>query len=199
MTVFIAPPATGSTTYEYGLRDATNPDRANGGWVWVGSNGTFQVPAGATAEIPAPGMTFAATGKIDLKVTLDTGNLLPPFTYTAGTTTIQVKGSAWGWAAVTLVDDGTNGDDVAGDGIFTLVLSKNINSAVPPYPGLLKTGDKAEFVWMIGGSEYKDPGSGDAASQGVAGFTMSPPATTWVTQPVQLTTSGFINTYVQAP
>jgi hypothetical protein len=197
ITVFVAPPATGTLTFGYGLRDATNADRANGGWVWVGSNGSFSVAAGATAPVTAPGITFGAKGAIDLQLTLNTAQLLPAFSYTAGTTVIKVKGSAWGWSDVTLLDDGTKGDATAGDGIFTLVLSQRINTAAPPYPGLLKTGDKAEFVWVIDGVEYKDA-AGAAAPEGAAGATKTGSAG-WATQPVLKTTSGFINTYILAP
>ncbi len=197
ITVFVAPPATGTLAFEYGLRDATNADRANGGWVWSGPNGTFSVAAGATAAVTAPGITFPAKGAIDLQLTLDTSQLLTAFSYTAGTTVIKVKGSAWGWSEVTLLDNGTKGDVTAADGIFTLVLSQNINTAAPPYPGLLKTGDRAEFVWVIDGVEYKDA-AGAASPQGAAGATKTG-AAAWAPQTVQLTTTGFINTYIQAP
>jgi hypothetical protein len=197
ITVFVAPPATGTLSFAYGLRDATNADRANGGWMWSGGNGSFSVAAGATAPVTAPGLTFAAKGSIDLQLTLNTASLLTGFTYTPGVTTIAVKGSAWGWSNIALLDDGTKGDVTAGDGIFTLVLSQRINGAVPPYPGLLKTGDKAEFVWVIDGVEYKET-TGDAAQAGVAGATKTG-AAAWAPQTVQLTTTGFINTYIQAP
>lgn len=198
ITVFVTPPATGTLAFSYGLRDATNADRANGGWVWVGPNGTFSVLAGATAPVTAPGIAFAAKGNVDLQLALDTASLLAGFTYTAGVTPIKVKGSAWGWTEITLLDDGTKGDATAADGIFTLELSKNINTAAPPYPGLLQSGDKAEFVWVIDGVEYKDPANGNAAQAGVAGATKAA-AGAWVPATVQLTTTGFINTYVQAP
>jgi hypothetical protein len=155
------------------------------------------VVAGATAPVTAPGLTFAAKGSIDLQLTLNTAQILPAFTYTPGSTTIEVKGSAWGWSNITLHDDGTKGDTTASDGIFTMVLSQNINGAIPPYPGLLKTGDKAEFVWVIDGVEYKET-NGDAAQAGTAGATKTG-AAAWAPQTVQLTTTGFINTYIQAP
>src|SRR5205807_5054183 len=50
--VFVTPPATGSDTYAYGLVDHSAP--YNDGWIWQGPpgvNGSFTVPAGATADI----------------------------------------------------------------------------------------------------------------------------------------------------
>lgn len=200
VTVFVTPPATGQPplTFEYGLRDATNPDPANGGWVWIGPNGQFAVPAGATVAINAPGLTFPARGTVDMQLVLDSHALLavtPPW----DTTTVKVKGSAWGWVELTAVDDGTKGDATAGDGKYTFVLSQGINPSAPPYPGLLKTGDKPEFVWTLNGVEYKDPANGAAAVDGVSAAVKAQGAATWTTVPVTLTTGQFVNTTITVP
>ncbi|HUM13010.1 MAG TPA: choice-of-anchor X domain-containing protein [Myxococcaceae bacterium] len=202
VTVFVAPPATGSQSYEYGLRDATNPDPVNGGWVWVGNNGSFTVAAGATAAITAAGLTFPAHGTTDMKLTIDKNNLA---TGTWDTTRVAVKGSAWGWSEVTLVDDGTKGDATAGDGIYTYVLSSNLDQTKPPYPGLLKSGDKPEFIFVFGTSpnskEYKN-GSAVANTQGVTAGTKASGASSFTTQTIAITGGtglGSGNTYITVP
>ncbi|MBI5067723.1 MAG: hypothetical protein HZB56_05740 [Deltaproteobacteria bacterium] len=186
VTVFIAPPATGSQVYEYGLRDATNPDPVNGGWLWVGGNGQFTLAAGGTAAVNATGLTIPAHGTIDMKLTLDTRRITatnPPF----DTTTLAVKGSAWGWSDKTCYDDGTHGDATSGDGLCTFVLSQAINQAVPPYPGLLKSTDVPEFVFVLGGVEYKV--AGDAQTNGVSAYTKAGSAA-WIGATVGLVAGG---------
>jgi hypothetical protein len=200
VTIFVKPPTTGTgDTYAYGLRDATNPDTANGGWVWIGANGSFVVPANATTAITAPGMTFPAHGTTDMKLTIDTANLLTGTTW--DTSVVKVKGSAWGWSEVTLVDDGTKGDATAGDGIYTYVLSANVDQTKPPYPGLLKTNDKPEFIFVFNGKEYKDP-AGIAATDGVAAGTKASTATNFTPATVAITGGtglGSGNTYITIP
>ncbi len=202
VTVFVTPPATGSQTYEYGLRDATNPDPANGGWVWVGSNGSFTVNAGATAAITAAGQTFPAHGTVDLRLTIDTHNLGAG---TWDTSRVAVKGSAWGWSEVDLHDDGTHGDATSGDGIYTYVLSQNLNQNAPPYPGLLKSGDRPEFIFVFGtapnSKEYKDS-SAVAEKTGVTAGTKAASASDFTNQTLQITGGtglGSGNTFIEVP
>ncbi len=200
MTVFIAPPATGSTTYEYGLRDATNPDIANGGWVWIGNNGSFVVTAGDTLAKTAQGLAFPAHGAVDMKLTIDTKALGAG---TWDTTRVAVKGSAWGWTEIVLTDNGTKGDATAGDGIYTFQLSAAIDRTKPPYPGLTKSGDKPEFIFTFGptSKEYKDAG-GIALSTGVTAGTKAATATTFTTATIALTGGtglGSGNTYITVP
>jgi hypothetical protein len=194
VTVFATPPATGTDSYGYGLRDATNPDKLNGGWVWIGSAGTFDVPAGATAEIKAQGMAFPAHGTVDLRLAIDT-NALDTGTWTG---TPQVKGSAWGWTLVNMYDDATHGDATAADGIYTFTLSNALDPTKPPYPGLMTTGDIAQFVFTFnaGAQEYKVGGA--ASAVGVAAQTKKGTAA-WATTAVQVQTTGDKNTYVTAP
>ena len=201
VTVFVAPPATGSQAYEYGLRDATNPDPQNGGWVWVGSNGSFTVNAGATAAITAQGLTFPAHGTVDLKLTIDINNLAAG---TYDTSRVAVKGSAWGWSEVDLLDDGTKGDATAGDGIYTYVLSQNLDQTHPPYPGLLKSGDRPEFIFVFGtapnSKEYKTNSIAD--TQGVTAGTKATGAADFTNQNLQLTGGtglGSGNTFIEVP
>jgi len=190
VTVFVHPPATGTDTYAYGLRDATNPDPSGGGWVWIGNNGSFDVPAGASAAITAAGMTFPAHGTIDMQVTIDTNNLL------AGTWVppVHIKGSAWGWSEFNIAAP-------ASGTVYTFTLSANINQNAPPYPGLLKSGDKPEFIWVFNGVEYKDS-SGQAGLQGVAAGTKASGASSFTPATVSLTGGtglGSGNSYITVP
>lgn len=198
VTVFVAPPTTGSQKYEYGLRDATNPDKANGGWVWLGSaNGSYTLTAGDTTSQTAAGQAFPAHGTVDLTLTLDTNNLDSGSTWDASK--VQVKGSGWGWTDVIMYDNGTHGDATSGDKIYTFKLSQSINLAAPPYPGLLKSGDKAEFVFDLGTptpKEYKV--SSVCSKQGVKALL----GTTDVTTSIAITGGtglGSGNTYVTVP
>ena len=189
VTVFVHAPATGTDKYAYGLRDATNPDPQNGGWVWIGNNGEFDVPAGASAAITAAGMTFPAHGTVDLQVTIDTNNLI------AGTWVppVHIKGSAWGWSEFNITNPTS--------GVYTFVLSANINQNAPPYPGLLKSGDKPEFIWVFNGVEYKDSG-GLAGLQGVAAGTKASGASSFTPATVALTGGtglGSGNSYITVP
>ena len=189
VTVFVHAPSTGSDAYEYGLRDATNPDPAGGGWVWIGSNGSFAVPSGTTAAITAAGQTFPAHGTIDMQVTIDTNDLL------AGTwdPPVHIKGSAWGWSEINVTNPAS--------GVYTFTLSANIDQAHPPYPGLLKSGDKPEFIWVFNGVEYKDSG-GLAGLQGVAAGTKASGASSFTPATVALTGGtglGSGNSYITVP
>jgi len=189
VTVFVHAPATGTDAYAYGLRDATNPDPVNGGWVWIGNNGEFDVAAGTSAAVTAAGMAFPAHGTIDMQVTIDTNDLI------AGTwdPPVHIKGSAWGWSEF----DITNPTG----GVYTFTLSGNIDQAHPPYPGLLKSGDKPEFIWVFNGVEYKD-GTGVAGLQGVAAGTKAAGASSFTPATVELTGGtglGSGNSFITVP
>lgn len=198
VTVFVTPPATGSQAYEYGLIDELYEATYGNGWIWVGTNGSFNVAAGATAPINATGLTLPAFGTTDLQLTLDTNNLDPATTW--DTSVVQVKGSAWAWGNIALADDGTKGDATAGDGIYTFQLSSYVGAgSTRPHTGLLSSGNKPEFIWVLGtgtGVEYKDASSvadliGVAAATKLAGGAFAPatvtinPANnnTWITVP----------------
>lgn len=198
IAVFIVPPAAGQEplVFTYGLRDATNPDRVNGGWMWSGDNGTFTVAPGATGTITAPGIAFPAKGAIDFKIVLDTANLAEGFT---DPTSVKVKGSAASWVEYDCFDDATHGDDTTGDGKFTWVLSLAIDTESPPYPGLLAVGDEPEFVFVLDGVEYK-VGS-DASPTGVTAFVKYAGTTAWVEETVGSKANPFggSNTYITVP
>lgn len=171
VTVFFLIP-TEDQMFEYGAVWNWSPGE-QGNWIWRGPNGTFTVAANATAPITATGLTIEAFGTIDLKLEIDTSTLAPEFSQFNPADGITVKGSAWGWVEVATVDTGTAGDDVAADGVFTFVLSEH----PVPHAGLLKSGDEPEFVFVLGGVEYKV--GGIPPSQGVTAFVKTATATAW--------------------
>ncbi len=202
VTVFVTPPATGSATYEYGLNDAhacTADPLVVGcnGWVWKGSNGSFVVAAGATADITASGITFPVFGTTDLRLTIDKNAL------SAGTwdsTKVSVKSSAWGWSELELKDDGTKGDAAAADGVYTFVLSQYAGAGkIFPHSGLTGSGDKPEFVFVFNGVEYKT--GGNCLTGGVTAATKASGAGTFTGQTISVYSGagGNGNTYITVP
>jgi hypothetical protein len=185
VTVFATPPATGSQTYEYGLIDVVYETDFGNGWIWTGANGQFLVNAGATAEINAPGITLPQFGTIDMKLVIDSNNLAAG---TWNTSKVTVKGSATAWSEVTLTNDGS--------GKFPFLLSNVVGAGKTfIHSGLLKTGDKPEFIFVFNGVEYKT--SGTANTTGVTAFTgPSGNPTTAATVLINATNN---NTYILIP
>ncbi len=220
VTVFVTPPATGSQTYEYGLIDTAYETQYGNGWIWPpGPNGQFVVNAGQTTDITAPGLVIPAFGTIDMKLTIDTNALDAAFTWDKSI--VQVKGSAWAWGLVTLHDDGLNGDAVAGDGIYTAILSNYAGAGKQfPHTGLLKSGNTPEFIFTFNGRTSGTPDNdccvagpptcnanpptppceykvaGQAATAGVAGFT-KPVSGTFAPATVGIAGNG--NTFITVP
>src|SRR5574341_938020 len=199
VTIFVYPPDPAAETFEYGLNDSTYSN----GWIWPpGPNGSVVVPVGATGEIDAPNFALPAFGTTNLKLTIDLANLAGGFALPAGVTAVQVKGSAWAWSDVAIVDDGTKGDDVASDDIYTFVLSEYIGVGKAfPHTGLLATGAKPEFVFDFlapdpAYTEYKLGGA--AQSAGVQAFTgLTGTGGPWATAAISVNTSN--NTYITIP
>jgi len=184
VTVFVAPPATGTTNFEYGLIDQYYETTYGNGWMWVGSNGTFSVAAGATAAITAQGLVIPAVGTVDFRLTLDKNNLDASTTW--DTTTVKVKGSAWSWSEITLADDGTKGDATAADGIYTMRLSDWAGAGKPyKHTGLLKSGQTPEFIWVLNGVEYK-LANGNAATTGLTAATKASGAADFTAQTINI-------------
>jgi len=185
VTVFATPPVTGSQTYEYGLIDVVYETNFGNGWIWKGSNGQFVLTAGDTTPIDAPGMTLAAFGTVDMKLVVDSTNLAAG---TWNTSKVTVKGSATAWSEVTLTNDGS--------GKFPFMLSSVVGAGKTfMHSGLLKTGDKPEFIFVFNGVEYKT--SGTANTTGVTAFTgPSGSPTTPATVQVNATNN---NTYITIP
>jgi hypothetical protein len=171
ITVFVTPPATGSDLYEYGLIDHAFGD----GWIWVGTNGSFTIAAAATAAVNAPGLTLPKFGTTDMQITIDKTALAPG---TWDTSTVKVKGSAWGWQEITLTPSGNT---------YTFTLSNVVGAGKPLYhTGLLNSNDKPEFIFVFGtNTEYKD-GAGNGLFTGVTAATKASTATTWSTATISL-------------
>jgi hypothetical protein len=134
-----------------------------GDWIWnLGGNttdGAFTVPANDNAPVTAAPLVLPAFGTTDLLLEIDTSSLAPEFATFDPTNGINVKGSAWTWVEKPTLDDGVAPDRVASDGIFTFQLSAVVGPGTTlPYSGLLKTGDKPQFVFVLGGTEYKVAG-----------------------------------------
>ncbi len=187
--VMVATPAA-DLTLEYGA--AYGEGAAN--WIWTGTNGTVTVPAGSTGQVDAVGLTIAAHGTIDLLFSIDVSNqganlaaLFQGSTYTD----VKVKSSAWGWAEIALVDDGTKGDATAADGKYTFRLSDNLTK----HAGLVKPGDMPQFVFVLGGVEYKEDGAPPA--DGVTAWVSD--GTTNVVLEIDNMAEGDKNTFVTVP
>jgi hypothetical protein len=199
-TIFVYPPASGSTTYEYGMIDHAFGD----GWIWKGSNGTFSVAAGATAAITASPLVLDTFGTTDVQLTLDTANLEPntcsptPCTPAAWDFAggIKVKGSAWGWYEVSTTNVG---------GVYSFTLSDFAGAGKLLYhTGLTKTGDQPQFVFVFykadgtTSKEYK-VGTGGPPTTGVTAGTKASGAATWTPATVQKQTTGDLNTFITVP
>lgn len=198
IAVWAIAPLTGADAYEYGANDKTVAN----GWLWRGTNGSFAVAAGATEGITAGGLVLPPFGTTDFKVTIDTSALAPPLMLVdAGAApwdvaAVAVKGSAWMWTEIPLVDDGSHGDEIAFDGKFTFVLSEYVGRGNRfPHSGLLSSGDSVEFVFVFGGMEYKSI-AGVAHLAGVEAFTRPAGA---ALIPSAVTLAANANTHVVVP
>lgn len=152
------------TVFRYGISDEN-------GWIWVGDNSSFTVPAGSTATFEATGMTIPAFGDIDLLLTLDTSSLATGFSPPSSEMTVVSNLNAW--QELEMVDDGTAGDETSGDGIYTLQWSEHDGG----HYGLLRVGDTIIFTISIDLIDYRIAGAG--AHEGVAVFTDYETAGTW--------------------
>ena len=192
ITAFLPVP-TEALKIEYGAQIPFGPNCSNqdGCWIWKGSNGSVNVPAGSTTALTATPLTLDPEGTQDLRLTLNTKGLGSGFTYASGTA-ITVKGTFADWSNEPAFDDGTHGDATSGDGVFTYTLSANAVRRLK-----LASGTRAEFIWNIGTSEYKNS-AGEGEKTGVAGFTKGPTDANFVSRTVEVSTTNK-NTYVQIP
>lgn len=190
--VFVKPPSAAgtNTTISYGLQDNVYQTKYGNGWNWPkSSNGSFVVFAGQTADVKADGAVLPAFGTVDFKLTLDTLALTPPDGGgTWSTNTVKVKGTATTWAEVNVTASGNVG-------VYTMVLSDQVGAGKTFYhSGLLKSGDKPEWVWVLNGVEYK--AAGKAAVGGVAAYTK---ATGGAFVAANVLIAGNNNTYITVP
>ncbi len=188
VTVFAPVPASGSDAYEYGLNDDYYERTYGNGWIWQGSNGSFTVSAGATAEINTTGATLPAFGTRDLQLTIDLQNL-PTDGGPFDTSKISVKGSAWLWNPQQLPGC------TAASATCTFTLSEVVGAGHAfPHTGLLAAGAKASFVFVFNTKEFKDS-NGTAHTQGVTAKVKHD--TTWTAATVKIGPDK--NTYVDVP
>lgn len=195
-TIFVPVPSA-AQNWEYGLVDHSFGD----GWIWRGaSNGTFTVPAGASAAINATGQTFPAWGTTDVRLTLNLASLDATFlASTADLTVPKVKGSGWGWNLIQMYDDGTHGDEGASDGIFTFVLSNFVGAGKTYYhTGLAASGDVDQFVFTLGTTAKEYKVSGVPPTAGVLAYTKASGGV-WTAATIANQATGDRNTYITIP
>lgn len=118
--------------------DGTNGDDVAGDNIWTlaidnVADGTYEWGAtdqdGAWLTPGVPNYTFTVSGTDvtgQTVITLEAYGSMHPVKFTVvdetkNETALRLKGSMFGWADRMMYDDGTNGDDVAGDNIWTLV------------------------------------------------------------------------------
>lgn len=190
VTVYLEPGAA-PITIEYGAIRGSVAG-SDGTWIWEGANGQVTVPADATADLLAPGLTLRPFGTIDLRLTLDQNRLASG---TTPATDVRVKSSAWSWTEQVMVDDGSRGDLTARDGRFTFVLSEFVGAGRPlgPLVGLLRSGDTVQFVFVLDGLEYKV--GGVPSPQGVTAE-LQPSGGAFTEVPVSNMPGGDRNTFV---
>ncbi|MEL6759234.1 MAG: choice-of-anchor X domain-containing protein, partial [Myxococcota bacterium] len=217
-------------SFEYGIIRNAEPnddgstaggptDARDGEWFWTPPNGSFTVPACATQAITLPVLELPEWGDVDVKVEVDLNALVDTWTFEApeeGPTPpqymvsdgLQAHGPALGgWDKhVDLLDDGENGDAVAGDGIAYILASMIARTEQAPHAGLKNPGDALPFVFARlrddGGEavrdEYKQ--GPDARTEGVKAFVRFPGADEFVEVDVGLQQGAFgLNTFVTIP
>ena len=125
-----------------------------GFWMWEGTNGRIEIPAGSTKTYEAEGLTLKPFGTIDLKLIVDVTALNPEFGYVEewGAPNVYLKGSLNMWTPVQILDMGPDinkGDEVADDGVYTYVQGLNLGK----HTGLLFDGQHAQFTFMFAKAE----------------------------------------------
>ncbi len=160
--IYIKPDSENDILFEYGLINEWNY------WIWEGPNGQFTIAKGSTAKIDAQGIKFHKFGDIDAKIMIDMNNIHSDFKGGTKIENVFIKGSMNSWTPVQILDDGQNGDEKAGDGIYTYLHSKHLGT----HDGLLYLDQHVQFVFVFNsedGVEYKV--NGDAVMDGVKAFT----------------------------
>ena len=169
-------PAT-DATFGYGA----NVEFENGhdNWIWAYDsrhNGSYTIPANAMdgSTIMVPGLTIPAHGDWNVVLTLNTSSVTADFAGEDLSNGVAIKFSRNAFENIVLMDDGTNGDDMANDGIYTFDLEQQIEAAemadmggTMETVGLLASGERMEFIWTfsVSGTEYKD--ANGALTEGV--------------------------------
>lgn len=100
-------------SYEWGAVNETDQ------WLLVGTNPSFTTDAGCAVTGQTIYSIPAVKTKVDVTLTVNDLN--------AEYTNLSVKGSYGGWTGQAAYDDGTNGDAVAGDHIWTVVVQAEVD------------------------------------------------------------------------
>ncbi|MCX7944253.1 MAG: IPT/TIG domain-containing protein, partial [Deltaproteobacteria bacterium] len=160
--IYIKPDKDNDMVFEYGLINEWN------NWIWEGPNGQFTIEKGFTGKIDAKGIKFHKFGDIDAKIIIDMKNIHQDFKGGGNIESVFIKGSMNSWTPVQILDNGKDGDEKAGDGIYTYLHSKHLGV----HDGLLYMGQHVQFVFVFNseeGIEYKV--NGDAVVDGVKAYT----------------------------
>ncbi len=202
VTMFVVPDAAAPIAFQHGaIRGSVNGADNPSGWIWTGPDGVFEVPAAATADITATTLTLSAFGTTDVRFTIDTATLAAGFEAVDTANGVRVKSSAWGWTVPLMVDDGTKGDETAGDRVFTFVMSENIGAGKPlgRLTGLLKSGDEGQFVFVFGGENGLEYKAGGAPPTQAVAVSVRPQGGAWTNVPVTNKPDGDRNTFFAVP
>ncbi len=156
-------------------------------WIWAYDSrhtGSYTVPADANDGdvIDVAGLTIPAFGDWNMRATIDTSSLAAGFTGDPSLG-VGVKTNRNGFGLVVLNDDGTNGDETASDGVYTFDMDAQATAAAMGTSmssvGLMAPGERVEFTWVIGGTEYKIDG-GERTGVAVELTDTSTPTNPWV-------------------
>lgn len=195
VTVFFPSPVA-TSTIDYGLVSDWAPG-GQGNWLWQGPNGAVHIPANSTAPIDAVGFTFPAFGTVDLKLVIDTATRAAGFETWTPALGATVKSSGWGWVESAVTDDGAAGDDAAGDAKYTFVIGERAGRGNLRHVGKFASGQEVQFVFVLGGVEYKVAGAPSRA--GVKAYTKAAGAAVWTEVTVANKPDGDKNTFVVIP
>ncbi len=176
-------------------------------WIWSCNNasepcaqgqtngGLDLVPADAGREISAPGLILPEQGHIDLKLLLDTNDLAGDADEFRDRRRVKVKGSYGWWLPLTCSDGGDRGDELAGDGVFTCLLSE----IKGPYEGLLTCGSDALFVFLLGADDKEYKVGEVPPMQGVRAFIKANRLAEWTEVEVERDRGPDGNTMIATP
>ncbi|MGD8825912.1 MAG: hypothetical protein PVI24_13090 [Myxococcales bacterium] len=165
-------PASAPFTLEYGaIRGSVNG--SDGEWIWIGTNGTVAVNPDSE-ELTAPGLTIPAFGTIDIRWELDLPSIDASFGDWTTLSSVAIRTSAGSYREVAMVDDGTAGDQTAGDDVYTMLLSENLEK----HEGLRKLGEVIEFIFVLDGIEYRVGGAASSVGVTVSSDASDPEAVT---------------------
>lgn len=161
--------------------DGTNGDAVAGDNIWslaiqVANDGTYEWGStdqdGAWLTPGVPNYTFTVdSGEVtgQTTITIEPFGTMHPVKFTVvddtkTETEIKIKGSMFGWADRLMYDDGTNGDETAGDNIWTL--------EVEVEEGSWEWGIENQCGWKLVGSNRNFTLNSDGSTTGDISYTI---------------------------